>query len=381
MRRWQLCLALSFLASVIYVPAADAALSAEDKAGAIVAGVLTDAADSPVSGSLDLFAWPTGRPVEVGQTVQLVPVGHDRAAKDGRFSIASDLTTDLAELARLNGGYINFVLYGTADGVIEETHFSRYVGDTPVTAQEAGTAKRPVEWRASPEEDADPVRVRLGDAAAAKTADDRPIHAMQGGCSGMKLIESQIRPTVIGELRAPDDTETATFAYGKRADSEIGVASQGGQGPWALSGSFHIANSQAGEITQRATSGQHLLVRSRFRYDRYEYFCPSGRREKVVARDWLGDYQSEPTAVRGCAGAPEGRLGRYGPDGSFHRIREKAVQWDGAVDVFGASLTARSGYSQYVRGDWSFGGAPEHLLCGDNGGPLVARHIFAGTSA
>src|SRR5581483_11647104 len=203
MRRWQLCLALSFLASVIYVPAADAALSAEDKAGAIVAGVLTDAADSPVSGSLDLFAWPTGRPVEVGQTVQLVPVGHDRAAKDGRFSIASDLTTDLAELARLNGGYINFVLYGTADGVIEETHFSRYVGDTPVTAQEAGTAKRPVEWRASPEEDADPVRVRLGDAAAAKTADDRPIHAMQGGCSGMKLIESQIRPTVIGELRAP----------------------------------------------------------------------------------------------------------------------------------------------------------------------------------
>jgi hypothetical protein len=380
MRRWQLCLALSFLVSAIYVPAADAALSAEDKTGAIVSGVLADAADNPVAGSLELFAWPTGRPVEINQTVQLVPVDHDRTAKDGRFSIAGGLTPELAELARLNGGYVNFVLQATAASVIEETHFTRYIGETPFTARQAGTTRRPVEWRASPDEPADTVRITLRDAPAA-TSDDRPIHAMQGGCSGMKLIESQIRPTVIGELRAPDDTQTATFAYGKRADSEIGVAGRGGQGPWALSGSFHIGNSQSGGITQRATSGQHVLVRSRFQYDRYEYTCPSGRREKVVARDWLGDYQSEPTVVRGCARAPERHLARLGPDGSFNRIREKAVQWDGAVDAFGASLTARSGYSQYIRSEWTFGGAREHLLCGDDGPPLVARHIFAGTSA
>src|ERR671934_155652 len=103
MRRWQLCLALSLLASVLYSP------------------------------------------VAVGQTAQLLPVGHARAAKDGLFSITGDLTPDLAELARLNGGYVNFVLQATSAGVIEETDFSRYVGDTAITAQEAGRAQRRVE--------------------------------------------------------------------------------------------------------------------------------------------------------------------------------------------------------------------------------------------
>jgi hypothetical protein len=163
MRRWKLCLALSLLASVLYVPAADAALSAEEGPGAIVSGLLADAADNPVAGNVELYAWPTGRPVEVGQTLQLLPVGYDRAARDGLFKIAGDLTPDLAELARLNGGYINFVLQAAAAGVMEETHFSRYVGDTPISAQEAGRGQRPVEWRAAPE--------RVGRAASVQTAE------------------------------------------------------------------------------------------------------------------------------------------------------------------------------------------------------------------
>jgi hypothetical protein len=382
MRRWQLCLALSFLVSAIYVPAADAALSAEHKAGAIVAGVLADAADSPVAGSLELFAWPTGRPVEVGQTVHLVPVGHDRAAKDGRFSITGDLTPDLAELARLNGGYINFVLQAFAGGILEETHFSRYMGDTPFTAQEAGKSKRPVEWRASPEEAAEPLRFRLQEASAATTpAGERPIRPMQGGCSGLKLLGSEIAYTVIGELRAPHDTLDAFFTYGKRADSEIGVATRGSQGPWGLSGSFHIANSDDTHVTKWADSGEHLLVTTRFKYDKFEHTCPSGRREKVVASEWMGDAQAHATAIRGCAGAPEDRLGRFTAKTGFDRIREKAVQWEGAASVFGASLTARSGYSQWVQGHWRFGPADMHLLCGEDGPPKRAGHIFAGTSA
>lgn len=381
MRRWQLCLALSSLVSVIYVPAADAALSAEHSAGAIVAGVLADPADSPVPGSLELFAWPTGRPVDVGQTVRLVPVGHDRAAKDGRFSITGDLTPELAELARLNGGYVNFVLQTTANGAIEETHFSRYVGETPFVAQEAGTMRRPVEWRASPDEDADPVRIRLSDAPAAGSEDGRPIHALQGGCWGTKLVGTEIGYTVIGELRAPQDTLESLFVYGERADSEIGVVARGSQGPWGASGSFHIANSDDTDVKQWAKSGEHLLVTTRFMYDKYEYSCPSGRREKIVPREWMGDIQSRPAAVRGCAGVPEGRMGHFGRDTEFDRVRERAVEWNGAVSVFGAELTARSGYSRWVRGHWKFGSGDSHPLCGDDGPPKRAGHIFAGTSA
>ena len=381
MRRWKLSLALSLLASVLYAPAADAALSAEEGAGAIVSGLLADAADNPVAGNVELYAWPTGRPVQVGQTLQLLPVGHDRAARDGLFSITGGLTPDLAELARLNGGYINFVLQAAAAGVFEETHFSRYVGDTPITAQEAGRGQRPVEWRASPEEPAEPVRFRVQTATEGdSTSGDRPIHPMQGGCWGLTLVESQPRETVIGELRAPDDTESAMFTYGKRSDSEIGVASKAANGPWSLSGSHKIANSQEAAITQRALSGEHLLVRSRFIYERYEYKCPSGKGERVVPARWMGDVQAQPTAVRGCRRTIEEHRGYYGPNGGFTRVKEKAVRWTGAAEAFGASLTAQSGYSKYVWSDWRFGRGSHHVLCGDNGPPWEAGHIFAGPS-
>lgn len=378
MRRWQICLALSFLTSIVSVPAVEAAVPVENRAGAIVSGVLTDVADNPVAGSVELFAWPTGRPVEVGQTVQLVPVGNDRAANDGRFNVFGELSPELAELARLNGGYINFVLQAAAGGVFEETHFARYVGETPMAAQEAGQAKRATEWRASPDENAEPIRVKLPERTAATTSGDQPIRPMQGGCWGNKLVERQVARTVIGELRTPDDTVEAYFAYGKRADSEIGVATRGSQGAWAGAGSFHVANSDASRASQRAGSNKHLLVTGRFMYERYEFNCPAGKRERVVPREWMGDAQSEPTAVRGCAGVPETKLGRYTADTDFTRNKEKAVRWDGAAEVFGASLSARSGYSQYVEGYWKFGAGPMHVLCGDNGPPREAAHIFAG---
>jgi hypothetical protein len=312
MRRWQLCLALSMLSSVLYAPAADAALSADEGAGAIVSGLLADAADNPMAGNVELYAWPTGRPVEVGHSLQLLPVGYDRVARDGQFKIAGDLTPELAELARLNGGYVNFVLQAAAAGVMEETHFSRYVGDTPITPQEAGRGQRPVEWRASPDESAEPVRVRLEKTREpGRTSGDRTISPMQGGCSGNRLVGTEIGHTVIGELRAPHDTLEAVFTYGERADSEIGIAGKGERGPWKASGSFHIANSEDTVVKQWAGSGEHLLVTTRFMYEKYETTCAFGRWEKVVPREWMGDIQSQPTAVRGCAGFPEGKLGRY----------------------------------------------------------------------
>lgn len=282
----------------------------------------------------------------------------------------------MAQLADLNGGYVNFVLQAVAAGALEETHFSRYVGETRFSAQEA-SAGRPADWRASPDEAAEPVEVRFANQSA---ADDR-ITPMQGGCWGTKLVETQIAQTVIGELRTPPDTLESEFVYGERADSEIGIANRGAHGPWSISGSFHIANAQSGEIAQGASSGEHLLVQTRFKFDRYEYTCGTGKRHRVVPREWMGDVQSQATAVRGCAGAPETRLGHYGPRSKFTRDRDKAVRWEGAASVFGASLTARSGYSKYVRGRWQFGAAREHLLCGNDGPPLQATHIFAGPSA
>jgi hypothetical protein len=204
---------------------------------------------------------------------------------------------------------------------------------------------------------------------------------MQGGCWGKRLIDTQIADTVIGEIRAPHDTIESFFAYGERADSEIGVAGKGAHGPWTASGSFHIANSEDTDVKQWAGSGEHRLVTGRFVYDKYETTCPSGRWEKVVPREWMGDVQSQPTTVRGCAGYPEDKIGRYGKGTEFNRDRERAVNWEGAVGVYGASLTARSGYSKWAKGHWKFGSAPMHVLCGNDGPPKLAGHIFAGTEA
>jgi hypothetical protein len=375
MRRWQVLVGfVSFLA--LPVPTASAVESSRTATAPIIAsGVLVDAADRPTPGQVEVLAWPTGRSVAVGETVQLLPVGHVSADRDGRFAISSDVSPELARLAESNGGYLNLELRALAGRSLQETHFSRYLEEAAFSAQDAGHRDKRVEWQAAPGENPEPLRVRLEPTTTAPNA----IFPMQGGCEGnMRLVEKNPGQTIIGELRAPPDTQLASFTYGKRADSDIGAVSRAVGGRWGAAGSFHIANAQGTEVTQRANSGEHLLVRSRFMYHRYEYNCSSGRRETVVPRDWFGDVQSQPTAVLGCANAPEARRGHYGASTSFNREREKATRWDGAVDIFGASLTARSGYSNYVKSHWDFGREADHLLCGDNGPPWAAGRIFAG---
>jgi hypothetical protein len=383
MRRWQLCIAL-ILTSVMSAPAAEAAGPTEDGPPIIVSGVLADAADRPVPGDVELFAWPTGRPIQIGEIAKLVPLGYVRAGRDGRFTVRADATPELNKLANLNGGYVNLELRALAGGVIHEAEFSRFLDEERFSAQEArpGKTGRNVEWRAAPDEPAEPIRVNLGQSPGPQgDPSSNRISPMQGGCSGMKLIESQVGETVIGELRTPPDTVKATFLYGKRADSEISVAARAAKGPWEVSGSHHIGNAQRGAMWQNAAGGQHVVVRTRFIYDKYEYHCAIGRREKVVPREWMGDGMSESVPERGCMHADEKRLGRYGRDGGFIRDKERAVTWNGAVSVFGASMSARSGYSESVTASWEFGGQSLHLLCGDDGPPWRSRHVFAGFSA
>ncbi|MGH8971735.1 MAG: hypothetical protein ACRD0C_00835 [Acidimicrobiia bacterium] len=336
-----------------------------------------------MSGEVELLAWPTGQPVEVGQTVELVLVGRVRTASDGTFAVRSDATPELASLARINGGYVNLELRALSGRLVQETHLSRYLAEKP-TDLSSRRRDHEVAWKAAPDEPAATVALRFDPPSSGPRpmSVSNPAVPIQGGCWGTRVVDSQIGDTVIGELRTPPDTETASFVYGRKADSEISVAARAADGPWSVSGSHHIANTQAAEVTQWAVSNEHFLVQSRFVYDKYEYFCPSGRREKVVPREWFGDVHPKPTPVQGCGHAPESRLGHYGSRSEFKREQERATRWEGAAEVFGNSLSARSGYSRDVRANWKFGTAfDDHLLCGDNGKPATATRIFAGPSA
>jgi hypothetical protein len=376
MRRWQPILAFS-MASILCLPAVGERQASAQDPPLIASGAISDTTGHPLAGEVELLAWPTGKDIAIGQTAPLVSVGQGRVSRDGRFALTSEVTPELADLASHNGGYVNFELRTMAGGTMNEADFSRYLAAPTIAAQGTGKSRRPA-WRAAPDEEGiEPLHVTIDGTPSSPDA----IRPMQGGCYGMTLIDRQIAATTIGELRAPGDTTEAAFVYGKRADSAIAVAERSAYGPWAISGTFHLANSQSAAVTQWAHSGEHVLVRSRFTYDRYEYFCPSGRKEKVVPHDWFGDVQSQPTEVRGCGKSPEARRGHYGANTGFDRTREKATKWDGAADVFGASLTAQSGYSQFVQGHWTFGSEGDHLLCGDDGPPAKAQHIFAGPSA
>jgi hypothetical protein len=346
------------------------AAASSDAEPVIAAGRLVDAGGRPTSGEVELLAWPTGRPVTVGDTVDLVPVGRAQAGPTGEFAVRSAVTPELAALAGTNGGYLNLELRALHGPLSGEMHLARYLA-------------RGVAWSADPGEAATAITLALRRAAGGveATATETPMFPSQGGCYGMKLMDSQIGETIIGELRTPPDTLGASFVYGKQADSDISVAARGGTGPWSLSGSHHIANASGAAVAQRAANGEHLVVRSRFIYDRYEYFCAGGRREKVVPREWFGDVMSEATPPRGCATAPEERLGRFGSNTWFDRDKERAAEWNGAATVFGVSLSARSGYSERVHAHWDFGTDSMHLLCGDDGPPARASHIFAGKSS
>jgi hypothetical protein len=202
-----------------------------------------------------------------------------------------------------------------------------------------------------------------------------------GYCSPSKLVEKTSTETLIGELRTEPDTIAAQFIYGGRADSDISVALRASGGHWSLSGEHHVGNSGGSAVTKRADRGQHLLVQSSFEYGRYEQTCYGKKHETVRSLGWRGgEVTGRPTAARGCSYARPDHTFRFDDDTAFDRDKERSVTWVAAASAFGASLTARSGYSQFVKAHWDFGKEPLHLLCGDNANPSNSSHIFAGES-
>jgi hypothetical protein len=352
---------------------------AQQSSGPVIAsGRLLDTSSRPTPGTVELLAWPPAESQQVGQEVALVPVAQTQSGSDGRFTLRAADSPVLAALAAANGGYVNLELHALSGGSVEETHFSRYLSPSSLDA------KRPqATWLARPDEAAEPVTVRFQRPSGmrAQAVDGSVKLPAQGGCAGLRLLEKTASDTVVGELRTEPDTKAAKFVYGKTADSDISVALRTGGGNWSLSGEHHVANSAGSAVTQNAGRDQHMTVLSSFEYGRYETICPSGRQEKVMPLGWRGGgLATRPTPHRGCSSAPELRLFRFGDNGEFKRDRERAVSWGGAASVFGASLSARSGYSQFVHADWKFGSEPEHLLCGDDGNPSESSHIFAGHS-
>jgi hypothetical protein len=387
MRRFSLIrlplISLTLIAAPLASTSGAATGSPEKASGPEIAvGRLLSSSGQPTAGSVELLAWPPAETQQVGQEVALIPLAEAQVGPDGRFSLRAPASPQLASAAAANGGYLNLELHALSGGKIEETHFSRYLApDTDFRAQD--TDHRQATWRARPDEAADPLTIRFQRSSPmrAQAVNGSVKLPAQGGCAGLRLLEKTAADTVVGELRTEPDTIGARFVYGKVADSDISVAMRASGGHWSLSGEHHVANSDRDDVVKKVSRGEQISVLSSFEYGRYESTCPSGKKEKVMPLGWRGGgLASRRVALRGCSYAPGLNRFTFEDNTEFNRDRERAVTWGGAASAFGASLSARSGYSKYVHAHWEFGSEPQHLLCGDDGNPSESSHIFAGQS-
>lgn len=323
-----------------------------------------------------MLAWPDQEFARVGDEVTLVAVASTATDANGAFELRTAQTPALQSLAAQNGGYLNLVLRAAGEPTPTASRFlSRYFMAS-ASPLDASSGSDTGDWMARPAEKASPV-----DLVVAQPRQSRPFEA--GGCAdSYKLLERRDAvPTVVGELQTPADTQQASFEYGKRADSDVSVAIRAAGGRWALSGEHHVGNSRTASVGKaRAGSNFHGQILSAFDYGRYEHknSCVIGTEEVIRPITWHAESTERFYPSPGCG--PNSRfLHRFGPGHKFDRSTERSMVWGGAAEVFGASLSARSGYSEFVSSHWEFGtNEAEHLLCGNDDKIQRATRIYAG---
>ncbi|MGH8992535.1 MAG: hypothetical protein ACRDZ7_13595 [Acidimicrobiia bacterium] len=331
----------------------------------IATGVLRGPDRDPVEGAVAAYAWPTNIPMSVGDVIRLTPVGWTNTGPDGAFVLRSQATPELERLAEANGGYVNLSLEADAGGRHEQHHFSRHLG----TGREfSGPA-----WRERPELEATPIELRFDSATFAAGRDAQPLHPCW---AEFEVVDTKKAATVVGELNPEEDTIAATFTYGEgnQADSDISIGVRSPDGNWATEGSHHLGNSDEGRTVKHAGPMERLRIANNFDYHLYRTRC--GNREQIVPHGWRGGVSSVPHLIPDCSD-PE-HDDKYENGSEFRRERNRGATWGGAAHVFGASLSARSGYSKQVQVVMNFGDRPVHHVCGDNADAMHSNFVWTG---
>jgi hypothetical protein len=338
----------------------------------LATGQLQNPDGAPAAGTVVAYAWPTNIPMSVGDKVTLTPVAWTEIGNDGRFTLRASGSSALQRLASANGGYLNLSLEAGSSDRHHQTNLSRYLGSgTFASGPAAGES-----WPESPEVEAVPVVVRFADNTPGVHANDMRTPYLP--CFGeYDLVETNKADTVVGELNTESDTISARFVYGEgnHADSDISIAAKPNGGRWSLAGTHHIANSDETRVFKEAVAMESLRISSSFDYHLYRDRCrnPSYR---VVPHGWRTGVRSVAHLVPDCGG--NDNRADYEPRSGFRRDTNRAATWSGAAEVFGASISARSGYSRYVTVEMEFGERPIHTVCGDNAPPNRSHHVYSG---
>jgi len=203
----------------------------------------------------------------------------------------------------------------------------------------------------------------------------------------------------VGELHVYWDG-TAKFTYGKTADSEMGVGYSHSYGPWSVSGTVHIgnSNSRAVDISGSAPAsfpeqpfGHRIITKFHYLHERSSQGGDCNVVDRIRATEWIASilnstdvsyrdgYDRANYVWQNCpASSPEACFGEYGPRAHFGRQSAKAVKYTAGVSAFGVQLSAQSGYSTMVQMDWTFGNQPDtHYLFYDKPPYDTAPQVYS----
>ena len=362
-----------FLLRVCAAVAAALILAAPAAADAVVAaGRLLDDAGEPAAG-IGVHVY-LSRDADADGQVALPEVGAGVTDADGRFTVTTADSPELAAFADENGGYVNLDVVGFGGGRLYYAALVRRYVD--------GGA-----WFDGEDTSPSDILLRASDSATLT----EPVGSVDPslGCIVQKtLVATERHRTAIGELHNASDVAYSRLTYGRRADSEINVGFSGNGVTWSVKGSVHVGNYEDAAQTTTITAdnwGHRLLTD--FSYGKYRYYanCTHQTWWKIQARRWIpGRYTGEDNSQwdHRCLDDYRANYSHFGPADTFSRSTNQYARFVAASTMGfgtgGLELGARSGLSRWVDVFWKFGDAAHHYLCGNDSSIAYSHRIFAG---
>ena len=315
------------------------------------------------------------------------PILQTVTGRRGTVAPIITLTPELAKHASANGGYLDFSV-----GIARSHHqpltyaFSRKVsaGTAPLATspalQSAGSLQFvtlraghvPSATRGSTGAVSVPVTTATGSLPQGAVCD-----YYQGATSWTTAMMK------VGEMHNATDS-TVTFTYGQSADSSVEVAySTSGTGGWSADGTAQVSNSTGASqtITRNSSqwSNEGWQLTSKFTFAKTEYIgenaCAGRVYYLISATQWDGGW-GFGNDVSSMDGHPNQYTDPFGPGQTFTKSTATAWTYSAAVSAFGVTLSAVSGYSQYVKIEWWFAGYTQYLY-GNNTYPTYSQIVYA----
>lgn len=378
-----LAIGLSLLLTAAMPPAVGAGSREKDVIVRVV-----DERGSPVPGArVTISALPMAGPDGPRSHAQRRVATADRR---GRARLTLSLTADERMSAELNGGWINLEVMvldprGLPTGFATFSHDARPSLEAQASVAATAHVIRAVARQA----------VAQAAARAVGRSSEQQVRRAGGGTQAVGCVnyhwevyryESSF--TKVGELNSASDTPVARFTYGRVADSEIDTAFRAGTGVWTIDGRVHIGNTQSLAAGINGQSNYHWGMKTKFDFALLFLFadCP-GQSHKYMSQQRL-----EPIGWKGGAvinsiivDQPPRTKPAYSEwfprGGEWHRQDAEFASWSGAASLYGASLGAQSGASQFVRLDYEFGQArARHWLYGSDAHISTSSRVFASDS-